>query len=176
MTAAWHRYCMVSRIPIRRPALTSSSQASADGFDPHGEAVRREVLGDAAMDTALANMTPFDREYQQFVTNQIFGRTWGRGILSRQQLSLLNLGMLAGKGCMAEFEMHFRTALLVTKLPVVQLREALLHIGMYCGIPIARDAFVIARRVLKEAGIDVSQLDGAADTAAAEHARADGKP
>jgi hypothetical protein len=30
---------------------------------------------------------------------------------------------------------------------------------MYCGIPIGRDAFAIARRVLKEEGIDVSQLD-----------------
>lgn len=139
--------------------MTSHIKASADGFDPRGEAVRRQLLGDAAMDNALKNMTPFDREYQLFVTNQIFGRTWAREILSRQQLSLLNLGMLAGKGCMEEFELHFRVALKVTKIPVIQLREALLHIGMYCGIPIARDAFVIARRVLKEEGIDVSRLD-----------------
>lgn len=130
------------------------------GFDPRGETVRRELLGDETFEKALAAMTPFDREYQLFVTNQIFGRTWARGILSRQQLSLLNLGMLAGKGCMEEFEMHFRVALTVTKVPVVQLREALLHIGMYCGIPIARDAFVIARRVLAEEGVDVSGLDG----------------
>ncbi len=133
--------------------------ASAPGFDPLGEQVRRNLLGDAAMDAALANMTPFDREYQQFVTNQIFGRTWGRGILSPQQLSLLNLGMLAGKGRMEEWELHFRVALTRTKIPLVQLREAILHIGMYCGIPIARDCFVIARRVLKEEGVDPSTLD-----------------
>lgn len=137
----------------------SDKTASAAGFDPLGEQVRREVLGDAAMDAALANMTPFDREYQLFVTNQIFGRTWGRGILDRQQLSLLNLGMLAGKGCMEEWELHFRVALVRTKIPLLQLREAILHIGMYCGIPIARECFVIARRVLKEEGIDPSTLD-----------------
>ena len=139
--------------------MSSSPEASALGFDARGEAVRRHLLGDAAFDNALVNMTPFDREYQLFVTNQIFGRTWARGILSEQQLSLLNLGMLAGKGCMEEFELHFRTALKVTKVPLVQLREVLLHIGMYCGIPIARDAFAVARRVLKEEGIDVSALD-----------------
>jgi alkylhydroperoxidase/carboxymuconolactone decarboxylase family protein YurZ len=94
-----------------------------------------------------------------FVTNQIFGRTWSRGILSHQQLSLLNLGMLAGKSCMEEFELHFRVALKVTGVPLIQLREALLHIGMYCGIPTARECFIIARRVLKEESIDPSVLD-----------------
>lgn len=138
--------------------INSKPTAQEQGFDPRGETVRRQLLGDTTFETALDAMTAFDREYQLFVTNQIFGRTWARGILSHQQLSLLNLGMLAGKGCMEEFEMHFRIALKVTKVPVIQLREALLHIGMYCGIPIARDAFVIARRVLKEEGIDVSVI------------------
>ena len=73
------------------------------------------------------------------------GRTWARGILEHHQLSLINLGMLAGLGRMDEFEMHFRIALTRTKVPLIQLREMMLHIGMYCGIPIARDAFVIAR-------------------------------
>jgi len=139
--------------------LTSSPKTLTDGFDSSGEAVRRQLLGDAAMNNALKNLTPFDREYQLFVTNQIFGRTWARGILSKQQLSLLTMGILAGRGRMEEFELHFRVALKVTKISVIQLREVLLHIGMYCGIPIARDAFVIARRVLREEGIDVSHLD-----------------
>ena len=67
--------------------------------------------------------------------------------------------MLAGLGRMEEFELHFRIAVTRTKVPLIQLREILLHIGMYCGIPIGRDAFAIARRVLKEERIDVSQLD-----------------
>lgn len=144
----------------------SDSTSTGAGFDPRGEAVRRHLLGDETFERAVEAMTPFDREYQLFVTNQIFGRTWARGILSEQQLSLLNLGMLAGKGCMHEFEMHFRVALKVTKVPLIQLREVLLHIGMYCGIPIARDCFVIARRVLKEEGVDPSFLDEEAGDAA----------
>lgn len=138
---------------------TKTTKTAGLGFDPSGEAVRRQLLGSETFDKAMAAMTPFDREYQLFVTNQIFGRTWSRGILSHQQLSLLNLGMLAGKSCMEEFELHFRVALTVTGMPLVQLREALLHIGMYCGVPIARECFVIARRVLKEEGIDPAVLE-----------------
>ena len=139
--------------------MTQETKDPQYGFDPAGEAVRRHLLGDDTFDKAIENMTPLDREYQLFVTNQIFGRTWSRGILSHQQLSLLNLGMLAGKSCMEEFELHFRVALKVTGVPLIQLREALLHIGMYCGIPTARECFIIARRVLKEESIDPSVLD-----------------
>jgi 4-carboxymuconolactone decarboxylase len=132
---------------------------SNSGFSPEGEAVRRALLGDQVFDNMLKAETAFDHEYQLFVTNQIFGRTWARGILQHQQLSLINLGMLAGLGRMEEFELHFRVALTRTKVPLIQLREVLLHIGMYCGVPIARDAFVIARRVLREEGTDLSILD-----------------
>ncbi|MGB3071374.1 MAG: carboxymuconolactone decarboxylase family protein [Ottowia sp.] len=129
------------------------------GFSPEGEASRRKITGDEYVDGMLAGKSPFDEEWQMYCTNQLWGRTWQRGILEPRQLSLLTMGMLAGLGRMEEFEMHFRIALKRTGLPLVQLREALLHIGMYCGIPIARDAFVIARRVLKEEGVDLSELD-----------------
>ncbi len=134
--------------------ITSKSPVS-----PEGEAVRRHLLGDATYEAMLKNTTGLDREYQLFVTNQIFGRTWARGILSEQQLSLINLGMLAGKGRMEEWELHFRVALTVTKVPLIQLRELILHIGMYCGAAIARDCMAIARKLVKEENIDLSVLD-----------------
>ena len=137
---------------------TSAADSNSD-FSPEGVAVRRALLGDQTFENMLEAQTAFDHEYQIFVTNQIFGRTWARGILEQRQLSLINLGMLAGLGRMDEFEMHFRIALTVTKVPLIQLREVLLHIGMYCGIPIARDAFVIARRILREEGTDLSVLN-----------------
>ena len=132
------------------------------GFWPEGEKSRRTITGDEYVDNMLAGKNAFDEEWQMYCTNQLWGRTWQRGILQHQQLSLLTMGMLAGLGRMEEFEMHFRIALTRTKLPLVQLREVLLHIGMYCGIPVARDCFVIARRVLKEENVDVSQLDAPA--------------
>lgn len=128
-------------------------------FSPRGEASRRAIVGDEYVDQMLAQKNAFDQEWQAYLTNQLWGRTWARGILEHRQLSLINLGMLAGLGRMDEFELHFRIALTRTKVPLIQLREVLLHIGMYCGVPIARDAFAIARRILREEGTDLSVLD-----------------
>ncbi len=133
---------------------TSNSPVS-----PEGEAVRRHLLGDQTYENMLRDTTPLDAEYQLFVTNQIFGRTWARGILSHQELSLINLSMLAGRGRMDEFELHFGIALNQTKVPLIKIRELLLHITMYCGIPIGRDCFAVARRVLAENKVDLSVLD-----------------
>lgn len=127
--------------------------------DPKGEAVRRKLLGDEHYENSMRNRTGLDAEWQVYVTNQVFGRTWARGILPQQTMSLINLAMLAGLQRMEEFELHFQIALRSTKVPLVQLREVLLHISMYCGVPIGRDCFAIARRVLKEEGVDLSELD-----------------
>lgn len=128
-------------------------------FTPKGEASRRAIVGDKYVDEMLAKKNAFDHEWQAFLTNQLWGRTWERGILSHQQLSLINLGMLAGLGRMEEFAWHFRIALVTTKVPLIQLREVLLHLGMYCGVPIGRDAFAIARKIMDEEGVDAAQLE-----------------
>jgi len=138
---------------------TKSVMTKNIGFTKVGDISRRAIIGDQYVDSMLKEKNAFDHEWQEYLNNQLWGRTWARGILSHQQLSLINLSMLAGLGRMEEFELHFRIALTRTKVPLIQLREILLHIGMYCGIPIGRDAFAIARRVLKEEGIDVSHLD-----------------
>ena len=138
---------------------TKSVMTKNIGFTKVGDISRRAIIGDQYVDGMLKEKNAFDHEWQEYLNNQLWGRTWARGILGHQQLSLINLSMLAGLGRMEEFELHFRIALTRTKVPLIQLREILLHIGMYCGIPIGRDAFAIARRVLKEEGIDVSHLD-----------------
>lgn len=126
-----------------------------------GEKMRRMIVGDAYVDQMLATRTSFDSEWQDYLTEQLFGRTWARGIIDHQTLSMVNLSMLAGRGCMEEFEIHFRAALTKTNVPLIKLRELLLHISMYCGAPIGRDAFAIARKCFAEYGIDVSDIDGA---------------
>jgi alkylhydroperoxidase/carboxymuconolactone decarboxylase family protein YurZ len=138
---------------------TKKVQEKNSGFAKAGDASRRAIIGDKYVDGMLKEKNSFDHEWQEYLNNQLWGRTWARGILSHQQLSLVNLSMLAGLGRMEEFELHFRIALTRTKVPLIQLREILLHIGMYCGVPIGRDAFAIARRVLKEEQVDVSVLD-----------------
>ena len=66
---------------------------------------------------------------------------------------------LASAGRMEEWQIHFRVALNVTKVPLLQLREMILDIQLYCGAPIARDCMAIARKVFKELNIDQSVLD-----------------
>lgn len=139
----------------------TARQPLPEGFSEIGDASRRRIIGDEYVDPMLASLNEFDREWQCYVNNELWGRTWSRGIIADQQFSLINLAMLAGLGRMEEFELHFRIALNRTKVPLVQLREILLHISMYCGVPIGRDCFAIARKVLKEENVDLSSLDRA---------------
>lgn len=171
-TASFHERRLASKLPFSLSLSFTDNQrdmsksmkptdptTAQSPVSPVGEAVRRRLLGDDTYEAMLRNTTGLDREYQLYITNQIFGRTWARGILSEQQLSLVNLSMLAGKARMEEWELHFRIAITVTKVPLIQLRELILHIGLYCGIPIARDCMAIARKVLKEEKVDLSVLD-----------------
>ncbi|MBV7484652.1 carboxymuconolactone decarboxylase family protein [Bordetella sp. BOR01] len=132
---------------------------NTEGFTEIGDKTRRTIIGDEYVDPMLASKTAFDHEWQLYLNNQVWGRTWARGILEHKQMSLINLAMLAGMHRMEEFELHFRIALKRTGVPLIQLREVLLHIGMYCGVAIGRDCFAIARRVLKEEHVDLSVLD-----------------
>ncbi len=140
--------------------MSTAKQPLHKGFSETGDKARRTIIGDEYVDPMLSSLTVFDEEWQRFVNNELWGRTWARGILEHRQLSLVNLAMLAGLGRMEEFELHFRIALNRTKVPLIQLREILMHITLYCGVPIGRDCFAIARRVLKEENVDLSVLDG----------------
>jgi 4-carboxymuconolactone decarboxylase len=115
-----------------------------------GSKIRREVMGDARVDSSMAGLDDFDRDFmEQFITEMGWGAVWGREGLSRKQRSLLNLGMLAALGRMTEFEGHFRGALR-NGLTRDELREALLQITFYCGGPAGIEAFRAARKVLAE--------------------------
>ena len=123
-----------------------------------GLRVRKEVLGAEYVEAALSKTTAFDKDFQDIVTEYCWGGTWGKGVLTKQQRSLLNLGMIAALGRMHEWELHFRAALVKNKVPLEELREILIQIAVYCGIPAGVECFRIAKRVLQEEGIDASQM------------------
>lgn len=135
-----------------------TSDAEGTMLSRRGMETRRAVLGDDWVDANLGKVTEFDRAWQMYVTNINWAGTWARGIIPHQSLSLVNLAMLAASGQMHEFEHHFRNALLRTKVPVEQLRELLLHVAQYCGIPTGTDMFRTARRVMQEERIDIGSL------------------
>jgi alkylhydroperoxidase/carboxymuconolactone decarboxylase family protein YurZ len=137
-----------------------------------GRSIRRDVLGEERYRQLVDGATPFERPFQDFVSEYCWGANWGRGVLPREQRSMLTLSMLAALGRSAEFEAHFRAAVVNLKIPLDQLREALFHISVYCGIPAGVESFRIARRVLAEAGMP--PLDGP-PTAVAKGPRAAGR-
>lgn len=119
---------------------------------------RNEVLGESYVEASLAKADDFNRDFQTMVTEYCWGGTWGRGVLSKQQRSILNLGMLAALNRPHEFKLHFKGAL-TNGVSVEELREILLQIAVYCGIPAGIEAFRLAREVLDAEGIDVSKMD-----------------
>ena len=114
-----------------------------------GMRMRRKVVGDAYVDNVLQNIDDFNRDFQKMVTEYCWGGIWGREGLSHKQRSLNNLCLLAALNRPHEFETHFRGALR-NGCSLDELRETLLQIAVYAGIPAGVEAFRIARRVLSE--------------------------
>lgn len=123
-----------------------------------GMKCRREVLGDAYVDKSMSGADDFNRGFQEFVTEYCWGGSWGRGILSKRDRSILNLGMLAALNRPHEFKLHFRGAI-TNGLSVADLREICTQVAIYCGIPAGIEAFRLAREVFNEQGIDISKID-----------------
>jgi len=118
-----------------------------------GMAVRREVLGDAHVDKAVAATTPFTADFQSFITRYAWGDIWSRPGLSRAERSMITLTALAVLRQDEELAMHLRAALR-NGLSPDQIKEVLLQVAVYAGVPAANRAFAIAARVLAEAGQD----------------------
>lgn len=116
-----------------------------------GMTVRREVLGDAHVDRAVAGTTPFTADFQSFITRYAWGDVWSRPGLSRAERSMITLTALAVLRQDEELAMHLRAALR-NGLSPDQIKEVLLQVAVYAGVPAANRAFAIAARVLAETG------------------------
>ena len=112
-----------------------------------GMEIRRRVLGDDYVDRALAGADAFNEEFQQLVTEYCWGKVWGRSTLTDRQRSLNNLAMTAALNRGAEFKVHVRGALR-NGCTVAEIRDTLLQVAVYCGIPAGVEAFKLAREVL----------------------------
>ena len=114
-----------------------------------GTTVRREVLGDAHVDRAAAAATPFSREFQDLITRYAWGEIWSRPGLGRAERSMITLTALACLRQEEELALHLRGALR-NGLSPDQIKEVLLQVAVYAGVPAANRAFAIASRVVAE--------------------------
>ena len=116
-----------------------------------GMTVRREVLGDAHVDRAVAGSTAFTADFQDLITRYAWGDIWTRPGLDRRSRSLITLTALVARGHHEELAMHVRAARR-NGLTVDEIKELLLQTAIYCGVPDANTAFRIASKVLAEDG------------------------
>jgi 4-carboxymuconolactone decarboxylase len=116
-------------------------------------AVRRKVLGDDHVDRAEAARTGFDAPFQDLIVDAAWGRVWAGPHWSLRQRSCVTLALLAALGHWEEFAMHVR-ATARTGATADDIRETLMHVAIYAGVPAANHAFKIARQTLAAMGED----------------------
>jgi 4-carboxymuconolactone decarboxylase len=117
-----------------------------------GKQARARVLGPEFVTRAFATADSFNLEFQQIVTEYCWGEVWGRSVLSDKQRSLNNLCILAALNRSHEFKLHFKGAL-TNGATLDELRDTLIQVAVYAGIPAGVEAFRLAREVLDAEGI-----------------------
>ena len=125
---------------------------SDDALFEAGLKVRREVLGAEYVDRAMAQANAFTTPFQRLATEWCWGGAWTSPVLDRRARSLMNLAMLTALGKPTELKLHVKGAL-TNGLSVEEIREALLHATVYCGVPAGLEAFRAANEALVEAGV-----------------------
>jgi 4-carboxymuconolactone decarboxylase len=116
-----------------------------------GMKVRREVLGDAHVDSATDKATDFTADFQDFITRYAWGEVWTRPGLDRRMRSAITMTALIAVGRFDELTIHVRGALR-NGLTADEIKEVILHSAIYCGVPAANSAFPVAQKVLEEEG------------------------
>lgn len=121
----------------------------ADDLHSRGMKVRRAVLGDAHVDRAEERKTSFDADFQRLITEMAWGSVWSREGMDRRTRSLLTIALLAALGHHEELAMHIR-ATRNTGATEADVKEALLQVAIYAGVPAANSAIAIAKKVYAE--------------------------
>ena len=114
-----------------------------------GMQIRKSVLGEDHVNRAEANKSDFDADFQRLITEVAWGSVWSRPGLNRKTRHLLTIAMLAALGNHEELAMHIR-ATGNTGVTPEEVKEVLLQVAVYAGIPAANAAVAIAKRVYGE--------------------------
>ncbi len=117
-----------------------------------GLKTRREVLGAQYVDKAMVATDDFSKPFVELLNTYCWNDIWNRPGLDRKTRSMLNLAMLSALGKEHELKLHLNGAL-NNGLAKEQIREVLLQVAIYCGVPAAVVAFRCAREVFKERGV-----------------------
>ena len=120
-----------------------------DEIYERGLQIRREVVGNEYVERSLAQADDFTRPLQDLVTRYCWGEVWSRPGLERRERSIINLAMIAALNRPHELKLHVRGAV-NNGLSKDEIREVLLQVAIYCGVPAALDSFRVAKEALAE--------------------------
>lgn len=134
------------RFFLARPEV----EAAADTLFEAGLVNRRRVLGDAWVDRSLANRTDFNSDFQAMITRTAWQEIWSRPGLDDRTRRLLVLAITASLGRWEEFLLHVRVGLQKGGFTRDELKEVLMQLAVYAGVPAANTAFTEAQTVLTE--------------------------
>jgi 4-carboxymuconolactone decarboxylase len=115
-----------------------------------GMARRRKVLGHAWVDRANAKKTPFNAEFQDFITRAAWGEIWTRPHYDERTRRILVIGTMLALDKWEEFRMHVRAALTEGGFSEDDIKEIIIQQAIYCGVPAANHAFKEAAEVIAE--------------------------
>jgi 3-oxoadipate enol-lactonase/4-carboxymuconolactone decarboxylase len=139
---------------VEKPAELTAAMTNfltpkiTDWFEA-GMEVRKQVLGEAHVARATANMTDLDRDFQAFITRTAWGSVWTRPGLDRRTRSLLTIAMMAALGHEEELKLHLRASKNTGATPA-DIAEVLMQVAVYGGVPAANAAFRAAKEILGE--------------------------
>ena len=114
-----------------------------------GMKTRRSVLGDDYVNSAEENKSEFDKDFQDHITHTAWNSIWSRPGLSKRERSMITVAILAALGHKEELELHIRASK-NTGCSTEDIKEVLLHIGVYAGVPVSNGAFKIAKKIFDE--------------------------
>ena len=122
-----------------------------DDRNEKGLKTRKEVLSEEHVARTLSNTDEFTKPLQDLINEYCWGVGWADDTLERPRRSILTLGILAAMGRFTEFETHVRAGLR-NGLTIAELRAIVIHIAIYCGMPVAVESARSMQKVLKEVG------------------------
>ncbi|MBU1257185.1 MAG: carboxymuconolactone decarboxylase family protein [Alphaproteobacteria bacterium] len=121
-----------------------------------GLSIRSEVLGADYVARSMAQADDFSRPMQELSSSYCWGEIWARDGLSRRDRSLLNLGMISALNRPHELKLHVKAALR-NGFTREEIREALLQVAVYCGIPAGIDSTRIAQAAFAEYDAELAE-------------------
>lgn len=129
---------------LRSLAGATSARGDTSVSYNQGLETRKQVLGEAHVTRASAAATTLDEPFQRMITRLAWGELWGNSDLSRSERSMITIAVLAALGRDGELALHLKTAQRIG-LSEAQLRQALMHVAIYAGVPAANHAFAMAK-------------------------------